>query len=142
MRFLPEPIEWRAAAFLDPHDGAPWTVVLSSPQINDLLIHADGRCVFDWNQILIDAGQPVVGIVETLHHELFHVARGRRVPLKRHNRDHRFFAATSPIVLSLLRGMNVRMIPRLPTGWRRLQRSSIAWKAHQETVALEVDACG
>lgn len=125
-----EEIEW--LRFPDPHGGVEWRVVLSTPRITELLHDAMGRCFFDEYTITIDAGYTPDEIGETLQHELFHVARGRRASLECHNNDHKFFSKTSPVVWSINKILGVCPLPRLPRGWRALQRSSRAWKAARE----------
>jgi hypothetical protein len=129
-----EEIEWMR--FPDPHGGIEWRVVLTTPQ---LCAHEEIRscwafalCVFQEYTIYIDAGHTEDEIGESLQHELFHVARGRRVKQSAHNKDHKFFDKTSPIVWGIWKLLGLRPMKRMPRGWKTLQRSSIAHKAHRE----------
>lgn len=123
-------IEW--LMFPDPHGGVEWRVVLSTPVITKLLHNAMGQCCFDEYTIYIDAGFTPDEIGETLQHELFHVARGRRATNECHNNDHKFFSKTSPVVWGINKMLGVCPLPALPSGWRSLQRSSRRWMAKQD----------
>lgn len=61
-------------------------------------------------------------------HELFHVPREKNDPEK----DHKFFKETSPEVWAIYKQLGVRPFPRLPRGWRSLQRSSRIWRGKRE----------
>lgn len=91
-----------------------------------------GMCVFGEYAIYLDAGYSEDEIGETLQHELFHVARGKRATAECHHNDHKFFSKTSPVVWSIYKMLGTCPAPPLPDGWKRLQRSSRAWRAKRE----------
>lgn len=115
--------------------GDSWEVILTTPQLckeNWFRVErgrAAAICCFAEKRIYIDAGSTEDDIGESLQHELFHVARGDHADWQD---DHRFFMRTSPMVWSMFKAMKAAPLPPLPDGWKKLQRSSRAWKNKRE----------
>ena len=83
-------------------DGDTWHVILTTPTLAPSFCEeirsgaAVALCHYEATKIYIDAGFSPDELAETLHHEFHHV-KGR----DHGNEAHRFFAESSPVVVSI-----------------------------------------
>lgn len=122
-------LEWCRFMF----DDELWRVILTTPRLAPSFLPdmKNGRwlaaCHYEIKTIYVDAGFSPDQLAETLHHELHHVGRD-----KHGSDDHRFFEATSPIVVGIYRALGIELCPPLPIGWDRLHRSSKRWHEQRD----------
>lgn len=112
------------------YDDELWRVLLTTPRLAPSFLPGIRRgdwvaaCHYEVRTIYVDAGFSPEELAETLHHEFQHVSRPDTA-----NADHKFFAATSPVVVGIYAAIGIDLCPPLPDGWERLHKSSKRWHA-------------